>query len=73
MVDKLFKVKSIKDWDLEINTKEIEVEGQILATPSIILQKQLVKFDPRALSREKVRYAMHLFHEEWILVVGKKN
>jgi hypothetical protein len=58
MVDQLFKLNSIKEWDLSMSTDPITVDATVLPTPQVIVEKQIVRFDPRDLT--KVSEPQHL-------------
>ena len=71
MVDQLFKLNSMKEWDLSISTDLIKVDATVLPTPQVIVDKQIVRFDPRDLT--EVSEPKHLLQDEWIMVYAKSN
>lgn len=68
MVTELFNQKAIKDWNLVIDQDPIQMTTNVLSTPQMISQNQIIRCDENTLRKLPITKAAHLLAGEWIMV-----
>ena len=68
MVTELFNQKAIKDWNLVIDQDPIQMTTNVLSTPQMLSQNQIIRCDENTLRKLPITKAAHLLAGEWIMV-----
>lgn len=71
LVDKLYKMSAVKDWDIQIDPEVIKTEASVLQVPEVIVQGQIIRFDPKRLF--KASKPVDLNEQRWLLIYSKQN